>query len=51
MGWEREEWHAARADDDTPVRRFAAGIEIVGDPEDALDEDVANRNTDNGKDG
>jgi hypothetical protein len=43
--WERDEWQAAR--DDTPVRRFAAGIEIVGDPEDALDEGVAERNTDN----
>jgi len=41
--WERDEWQAAR--DDTPVRRFAGGIEIVGDPEDALDEGVAERNT------
>lgn len=37
MGWERDEWKAARDDDDdTPIRRFAGGIEIVGDPEDAL---------------
>lgn len=47
MGWEREEWKAARDADDTPVRRFAGGIEIVGEPEDALDErPVAERNTD-----
>lgn len=46
--WERDEWQEAR--DDTPVRRFAGGIEIVGDPEDALDEGVAKRNTDNGRD-
>jgi hypothetical protein len=44
MGWERDEWREAC--DDTPVRRFARGIEIVGDPEDALDEGVAFRNTD-----
>ena len=48
MGWERDEWRGAR--DDSPVRRFAGGIEIVGDPEDALDEGVANRNTDNRRD-
>lgn len=47
MNWERQEWAAARDADDTPVRRFAGGIEIVGEPEDALDEDVASRNTDN----
>ena len=41
---ERDEWRAAR--DDAPVRRFAGGIEIVGDPADALDEGVADRNTD-----
>lgn len=45
MGWERDEWWAAN--DDAPVRRFAGGIEIVGDPEDALDDPgVAERNTD-----
>ncbi len=44
MSWERDEWRAAQ--DDAPVRRFAGGIEIVGDPADALDEDVAKRNTD-----
>jgi hypothetical protein len=43
MGWDRDEWWAAR--DESPVRRFAGGIEIVGDPEDAADEGVANRNT------
>lgn len=48
MSWERDEWRAAR--DDTPVRRFAGGIEIVGDPTDASDESVANRNTDNKRD-
>lgn len=42
---DRDEWRAAR--DDTPVRRFAGGIEIVGDPTDALDDGVAYRNTDN----
>lgn len=48
MGWERDEWRAAR--DWSPVRRFAGGIEIVGDPDDALnDETVAERNTDNEK--
>ena len=41
--WERHEWRMAR--DDSPVRRFAGGIEVVGDPADALDEDVAKRNT------
>jgi hypothetical protein len=45
MGRERDEWRDAC--DDAPVRRFAGGIEIVGDPEDALDEGVAERNTDN----
>ena len=44
MGWERDEWW--RAQDDAPVRRFAGCIEIVGDPADALDEGVADRNTD-----
>lgn len=44
MSWERDEWR--RACDDSPVRRFAGGIEIVGDPTDALDEGVADRNTD-----
>lgn len=34
--WERDEWWLAC--DDTPVRRFAGGIEIVGDAEDAEDE-------------
>lgn len=48
MNWERDEWLKAR--DDTPVRRFAGGIEIVGDPEDALDEGVADRNTDTKRD-
>jgi hypothetical protein len=48
MSWERDEWLKAR--DDTPVRRFAGGIEIVGDPEDALDEGVADRNTDTKRD-
>lgn len=47
MGWERDEWRAAR--DDTPVRRFAGGIEIVGDASDAWDEGVAERNTDDDK--
>lgn len=48
MGWERDEWKAAC--DDMPIRRFAGGIEIVGDPEDALDDEgVAERNTDNGE--
>ena len=50
MSWERDEWKAAYdADDDVLMRRFAGGIEIVGDPEDALDEDVAHRNTDNNR--
>jgi hypothetical protein len=44
MGWERDEWR--KACDDSPMRRFAGGIEIIGDPEDALEEDVAKRNTD-----
>lgn len=44
MGWERDEWKAAQ--DDAPVRRFAGGIEIVGDKSDASDERVAKRNTD-----
>jgi hypothetical protein len=44
---ERDEWRAAR--DDTPVRRFAGGIEIVGDPTDDLG--VAERNTDDKRDG
>jgi hypothetical protein len=45
MGWENDEWRAAQ--DDTPVRRFAGGIEIVGDKSDALGErPVAERNTD-----
>ena len=48
MSWERDEWRRAR--DDSPVRRFAGGIEIVGDPEDAFDEGVADRNTDNKRD-
>jgi len=44
MGWERDEWR--KACDDTPVRRFAGGIEIVGDASDAVDDlDVAERNT------
>lgn len=30
--WERDEWWLAC--DDTPVRRFAGGIEIVGDADD-----------------
>ena len=34
--WERDEWWLAC--DDTPVRRFAGGIEIVGDADDARDE-------------
>lgn len=45
MGWEHDEWKAAY--DDSPVRRFAGGIEIVGDPTDALNDGVAERNTDN----
>ena len=45
MSWERDEWRAAR--DYAPVRRFAAGIEIVGDKSDASDDQgVADRNTD-----
>lgn len=44
MSWERDAWREA-CGDDSPVRRFAGGIEIVGDPEDALDESVADRNT------
>lgn len=45
MDWERDEWRSAR--DYSPVRRFAGGIEIVGDPEDAYDDErVAKRNTD-----
>lgn len=44
MSWERDEWR--RAIDDTPVRRFAGGIEIVGDSSDAQEECVAKRNTD-----
>jgi hypothetical protein len=31
--WHREEWWDA-VDEDAPVRRFAGGIEIVGDKED-----------------
>lgn len=55
MSWEREEWKDAEAarmsHDYSPVRRFAGGIEIVGDPEDALDDRVAERNTDDEKGG
>lgn len=54
MSWERDEWKAAYdANDKMLRRRFAGGIEIVGEPEDALDDEgVANRNTDNdGEDG
>jgi hypothetical protein len=44
MGWERDEWR--KAQDDTPVRRFGGGIEIVGDVSDAVDDlGVAERNT------
>lgn len=38
-GWENEEWRDAQEDRDAfraAYRRFAGGIEIVGDPEDAL---------------
>lgn len=37
--WESEEWRDAQEDRDAfraAYRRFAGGIEIVGDPEDAL---------------
>jgi len=33
--WHREEWWES-IDDDAPVRRFAGGIEIVGEKEDAI---------------
>ena len=41
MGWESEEWRDAQEDRDTfraVYRKFAGGIEIVGDKEDSLDE-------------
>jgi hypothetical protein len=40
LDWEREEWQAAQEDRDAfraIYRRFAGGIEIVGDKEDSLD--------------
>ena len=51
MGWERDEWKAAYdANDDMLMRRFAGGIEIVGDKSDAADDErVADRNTDDEK--
>lgn len=50
MDWEREESKAASYDyDEMKRRRFAGGIEIVGEPEDALgDRDIAERDTQEG---